>query len=923
MTATVNVGDMPIRIGISHANFSDDKSKWSKDYIAKAITTFQLNGEPYIFALDKHDQAHIRRFEDYGRAAGGPGAGWKHIYMGTWGSDHIAVTSFELNGHPYLFGVNGHNIGHIERINDDGRGWTNEVSDGWTSDYVAVKSFQMNGHPFLFGLRNCCEQDKNPCGDPMPGRAHLKRINDSGAGWQNLIQFENMKMIRDETLQGYDSPAIMMGDFNVHASKYAIMDELFRKAGAVDAYVEVHGSGRDGYSVDWYANHLHQYFVSTQSGPARIDYVYVKQLGAGTRLVPTQAAVLRDWKYSSPSAGGDMMDLSDHYPLIVKFELFDGGCTAREKGDLNCDRVINFADLAILSSTWGSRVGDDAWDLACDIGDPCDDVIDLKDVRALAQTWLSMPPVYNVTRGAAYASIQTAIANARNGDEIEVAPGTYYEAIDFIGKAIRLYSSGGPDVTTIDGTGNYHVVQCASYEGADTVIEGFTITGGNAHGVSGLDTCGGGMLNERSSPTIIDCNFTGNRANANGGGMYNHVSNGLKGGSPTIVNCTFSHNNANEGAGMCNDWYLDTQVINCTFGNNSANSGGGMYNLNYSSPTIADCEFTGNFAHYNGGGIHNQNGSPALTDCTFTGNQAGEHGGGISSVSNSSPTMADCVFSGNRAGGYGGGVINSTTGDPNIANCTFDDNSALSGGGMVNIDCSPTVTACLFRGNTATADGGGVHNYNSNPTLTDCNFAGNEAGEHGGGMSNVGNGSAAVTHCIFNGNEALGYGGGVINSGVNAALTNCTFTGNNGVSGGGGIGNVSCNPIVTNCILWDDTPDEILNVSSSPTVTYSDVEGGWPGTENINQDPWFVAATAGNLRLSSGSPCIDKGDNSAVPPGVTTDLDGNARLIDGDDNGSADVDMGAYEYQSPASAPASAVNIETCYILASHWLDMP
>jgi pectin methylesterase-like acyl-CoA thioesterase len=77
-------------------------------------------------------------------------------------------------------------------------------------------------------------------------------------------------------------------------------------------------------------------------------------------------------------------------------------------------------------------------------------------------------------------TIQGAIDAAGEGDEIEVAPGTYNKAINFSGKAISLYSSGGPDATTINGTGNYHVVQCVSGEGPDTVLEGITINDGNA-----------------------------------------------------------------------------------------------------------------------------------------------------------------------------------------------------------------------------------------------------------------------------------------------------------------------------------------------------------------------------------------------------------------------------------------------------------
>ncbi len=82
-----------------------------------------------------------------------------------------------------------------------------------------------------------------------------------------------------------------------------------------------------------------------------------------------------------------------------------------------------------------------------------------------------------------YCSIQTAIDNAVDTDEIVVAPGTYFEAIDFLGKAIVLRSADGPDVTTIDGTGNFHVVQCVSGEGADTVLEGFTLSHGTGTSV--------------------------------------------------------------------------------------------------------------------------------------------------------------------------------------------------------------------------------------------------------------------------------------------------------------------------------------------------------------------------------------------------------------------------------------------------------
>ena len=72
-----------------------------------------------------------------------------------------------------------------------------------------------------------------------------------------------------------------------------------------------------------------------------------------------------------------------------------------------------------------------------------------------------------------YETIQAAIDDAVNGDEIEVGPGTYNEAINYLGKAVRLYSSGGPEFTTIDASGlDSSVVSCVSGEDENTILEG-------------------------------------------------------------------------------------------------------------------------------------------------------------------------------------------------------------------------------------------------------------------------------------------------------------------------------------------------------------------------------------------------------------------------------------------------------------------
>jgi parallel beta-helix repeat protein len=497
------------------------------------------------------------------------------------------------------------------------------------------------------------------------------------------------------------------------------------------------------------------------------------------------------------------------------------------------------------------------------------------------QSWL----IHNITQDNWYETIQFAIDRAANGDEIEVAPGTYNEAINFKGMAIRLYSSGGPAVTTIDANGiagANHVVQCVSGEGPDTILEGFTITGGNANG-SSPHNCGGGMLNYGSNPTVTNCTFSGNNALNDGGGMYNYVSSSL-----TVTNCTFS--------------------------NNSAAWGGGIYNIT-SSPTVTNCTISDNSTTSGGGGMINYAGSyPTVTDCNFNDNTAGTDGGGMWN-SGSRPTVANCAFRGNSASnGYGGGMYNYNNGIPTVSNCTFSSNTAtINGGGVCNsTSSSSTMGNCTFTGNTASYYGGGMYNYSSSPS---------------------------VTNCIFNHNIGQqASGGGIANyTGSHSIVTNCTFSSNTTGGDGGGIRNWDSSPIIKNCILWDNEPDEISSAGTSvPVVNYSDIQDGHIGTGNINTDPNFVDANNPdpnlvNLRLLPDSPCIDAGDTTAFPSGIFVDADGNLR--GSDDPASPDtgvsflgvtVDMGAYEFH-PCPIPGDincdgVVDFKDVAIICANWL---
>lgn len=241
-----------------------------------------------------------------------------------------------------------------------------------------------------------------------------------------------------------------------------------------------------------------------------------------------------------------------------------------------------------------------------------------------------------------------------------------------------------------------------------------------------------------------------------------------------------------------------------------------------------------------------------------------------------------------------------------------------SGGGIYNYHGSPTLVNVTFSANTATASGAGIYNFElCSPALTNVSFIANTA-QDGGAIYNYYQSSPTLVNVLFYSNTAGNRGGGIYNNyQCSPALTNVTFSGNSATNSGGGIYNTSnSDPALVNAILWGDsaaTKPEIFNNNSSPAIRYSDIQGcggsgaGWMSAcgvdngGNVDTDPSFSNVAGGDLSLQTNSPAIDAGDNDAVPPGITTDLDGKPRFVNvlsRPDTGNGTppiVDMGVYE----------------------------
>jgi hypothetical protein len=502
---------------------------------------------------------------------------------------------------------------------------------------------------------------------------------------------------------------------------------------------------------------------------------------------------------------------------------------------------------------------------------------------------------------APYPTIQAGIDAAASGDTVLIHPGTYTgdgnRDIDFNGKSITVRSENPSDpcvvaATIIDCDGTeaepHRGFNFSNNQDCNAVIDGLTIINGCVNNSGGAIDC---RNNQASSLLISNCNINNN----------------------TVL---FGRGSSGGGISVIDGIYL---INNCMISNNTTEQGGGGgISCEDSTLTISNSIISENI----NGGIRCVGSNLSVHNCKIHSNSQAEFpfsGATAINCGDSDVTITNSSISDNLSGGIGCYDSNTT-----ILNCSISGNKGREGGGIHCTRGSSIISNCKISANTAPdcisengGYGGGIHCDEGSSIISNCKINSNAGGE-GGGIHCT-RGSSVISNCKISGNTARyftpmgygGYGGGIYCDGSSSTIKNCTFTGNLSFNGKGLVcyswsGQYPSNVELSNCILWDGG-DEICNDDDSTiTVSYSNIEGGWPGLDNIDVDPCFVEPgiwdtngtpdiwyddfwVEGDYHLLPGSLCINTGDPCYVPEPNETDLDGNPRITNGQ------IDMGAYE----------------------------
>lgn len=302
------------------------------------------------------------------------------------------------------------------------------------------------------------------------------------------------------------------------------------------------------------------------------------------------------------------------------------------------------------------------------------------------------PPDGGATWPGAFPTIQSAVDAATTGDEIWVAAGSYAELVTLVdgvelyggfaaGETLRDERNVAVNVTIIDASliaAPNHVVVA----GNGTVIDGFTIMGGDANStlsdeVMGLAS-GGGLFASGVSVVVTNCMFTGNSALFHGGAVFLSAST-----ATTMTNCQFEDNSTLASGGAVSAFSSDFEITDCRFENNSTSGIGGAVQALRGSVTINASIFSTNSAAV-GGAFHGTTDVIiAMTNCVFFSNSAGD-GGALSTNSNAFLTLLNCSIGENIASGI-------------LKDGTVK--QLIPGGALINDGAAASITNSVLWGN--------------------------------------------------------------------------------------------------------------------------------------------------------------------------------------------------------------------------------
>ncbi|MCP4583699.1 MAG: T9SS type A sorting domain-containing protein [candidate division Zixibacteria bacterium] len=498
-----------------------------------------------------------------------------------------------------------------------------------------------------------------------------------------------------------------------------------------------------------------------------------------------------------------------------------------------------------------------------------------------------------------YATIQAGIDSSTDGDTVLVQPGMYVENINFGGRNITVGSMylSTEDTSHIESTiincdSNYAAVFFENGEDSTAIITGFTIRSTESIWAAGIRCEGAG-------PTIRNNYIRDNLSRYPGAGIYCIDSH------PRIIDNMIMDNTSfgNGGAIACrnSDVVVAGNLISSNLaGTNFSGSGGGIH-MHQSNANINHNIIVDNRAHGNGGGIYFSE-SNGLISYNEIYQDSGYLGGGIHLEDYSNPTVTENNIYSNIAT-EGGAIHLYYECDPIISDNYIHDNIVRLHAAGISCwwYCNPEIASNMISANRCLSlnypgRGGAIHLFCCNPVIESNVIIHNEAA-YGGGIVCDNNSNPTICGNVLAYNSATDMGGCYhVDLASHPYSVNNIIHGNSaGLSGGGAYCYYYSGLIARNDIFWDNSapsaPELGYSYSSEIIVTFSDINGGWPGEGNIDIDPLFRDPDNGDFRLMAiecgdpyDSPCIDMG----YPGILDTILNCDWGL------GSERSDMGAY-----------------------------